>query len=426
MATLIQSLMQRANEKLRAMEPKIVLDEEALNKLVADAASAQAALEQWRKEKEISPGDKEGNEEVQDGEEGGNEEDEKVEAAAETMTEKEGRAGDKEGNEEVEEGAEGGNEEDDENVEAAAETMTDKEETENLAASIEKSLKIEDKPVVPGNCITARILYMVPPKKTHRRGDKPGNAYLILQAPRIESLAPVKEPPTTIQEEGKPAAANDAPSSKKPPPPAVDYSRVLAKRRLMLRRALEAMQAVVAADNQNTSEADKLVLEESLNNKVWKIPAKMNKNRQHDRMVGTIFETPDYQQFLEQQAAAKEERQARPKPAPGGGVSTAATTEGGENVNGQPVAALVLHLQKKQEEEKKRKTARRTKHKRVPAATAPTGGKTESSSTSNNIGAAAATAVDKKKGPRRKKKRGTTANGGVGGGGGGGKKTVHG
>jgi hypothetical protein len=39
--------------------------------------------------------------------------------------------------------------------------------------------------------IAARVLYICPPKKTRRRGEKPGCAYLLLTAPNIEAKTPV-------------------------------------------------------------------------------------------------------------------------------------------------------------------------------------------------------------------------------------------
>jgi hypothetical protein len=327
-AESVCSLVSRANEKLTALDPKMVLDEVHLAQLVADENSALEAEKMWRAEKENASSDNEC--------------------------------------------AKGEN---DEGVAVEADAIKESETIDGLIADVDKNLHISIANGINsentssangggiclnGNQITTRVLYFVAPKKTHRRGEKPGVAYLVLSAPPMETLAPVVEPrsstATATQEpllNGNSETAKSHSSLVTVPPSTLDYTRDVAKRRLMLQKAFDAMRAVVAADSSHN--ADAMVVEESVNVKTWKqqLP---NRSSPVDRMVGNIFDTDDYKQFLERTAKEEEQRLARPKPAPGGGMAHGGF---GADAMAQPVAALVLHLQHKQEEEKKRKLAKR-------------------------------------------------------------------
>ena len=394
LALLVQSLVKKVNLKLKGFhcnEPKLLLDEASLQQLVEEDRAAQRALEKWKEEKEAPLLLVEEAEETEtkidiiksdsDSDAAG--------AAGSVVAEHDGR----------------------DTTLAPATAITTAITTATAVTPAESNTNsqqcntnssINTASSVASTSITVRILYMVSPKKTRRRGDKPGCIFWVLQAPPVETRAHADAavvPPTIPEDQpAKGPGEGGLPSSKAPapaaePPVVVDYSRDLTRRRLMLEHALEALQAVVASENQlqQPSSADKLVLEESLNVKVWKQAAYMNKSKQHDRIVGTILETPDYVEFLEQQANTRAERLARPRPTPGGVfvgattvASSAVTTVEGEGdktntntntpmmVNGAPVAAIVLHLKKKQEEEKMRKTARRVKPKHATTTTTTT------------------------------------------------------
>jgi hypothetical protein len=335
MAQTIQNLISAANENsptvlsmtAKDLMPKVVLDETSLQQLVDEMKLAEEAAKKWKEEG-----------------------DSKNAIGVNSVAEKD----------------------DNSNAHALSSDktneMNDSTSVDNLATVVARSLKITDaesnasKKVGKNQSVLARVLYMVPPKKTRRRGEKPGIAYLLLTAPAIEpKLAPVAELQPVNEEGDLPVdgVTSSAHGDEAKPVdcvlPTVDYSRDVAKGRLLLQNTLELLQ--VTASNVSTPP---MVVEESRNTKVWK-QQPFSSRSPVDRLAGTIFETEDYQQFVEGTVRREEQLKARPKPAPGGGVSM---TSGGaaSNVpgsNAQPVAALVLHLQKKQEEEKKRKLAMR-------------------------------------------------------------------
>ena len=179
------------------------------------------------------------------------------------------------------------------------------------------------------NSIATSVLYFLPPKSSARRGAIPGTLYMVLMAPELETIKSISE--------GEPAPGSTG-------PPSVDYSRAIAKRKLQLAAALDAMQ----------STKPDLDIHEAVNNKTWRID-------EHETTTN-FLETDDYKEYLETAKVSEEERNNRPKPAPGGGLQSAAAAAD------PPVAALVLHLQKKLELEKKRKQARRKESKKKKAA----------------------------------------------------------
>lgn len=380
-AERIRALIRSANEKLTALDPKLVLDEAHLKQLVVDDEKKLVV--------EVEADRNESADSAVNG-------DVKAEKAA---------AGDT----------------------TVDETKPDNESTavkdtpEYLAAAIGANLHISDheNSVNLRNQIVTRVLYMVPPKKTRRRGEKPGVAYLVLTAPPVEILASVVEPAVersdeTVASQKSTTTAASVTSSSSAPPPVVDYSRDVAKRRLMLQHALDAMQWVVSADASNN--VDAMVVQESVNSKTWKqqqqplLSKAVARASPLDRLTGTIFETDDYLQFLEKTAKEEEQRKARPKPAPGGSMAFGSGSAAAADA--QPVAALVLHLQKKQEEEKMRKLAKRkakdTKKKRVPG---PSGSNVTAIVGAGSSGGGGGKLVDKKRGRRPKKKKGTPSNG---------------
>lgn len=325
-AQTIVNLVSAANENIQTalsisakeLVPKLVLDEESLLQLVNEAKLAEEATQKWKDEGDSKDAI------------GANSADEKVNSSSGHVSSS------------------------DETV-----AVNDSASVDSLAAVVARSLKIAE---VAPNIVHARVLYMVPPKKTRRRGEKPGVAYLLLTSPAIETkLTPVAEM-QSVSEEGNVQA--NAPVSNvhfdetKPSDcvlPSVDYSRDVAKGRLLLQNTLELLQVTATK-----ASSPPIMVEESKNTKVWK-QQPFSSRSPVDRLAGTIFETEDYQQFLEGNVRREEQLKARPKPPPGGGMNL---TSGGAGVavagsDSQPVAALVLHLQKKQEEEKKRKLAMR-------------------------------------------------------------------
>ena len=236
-----------------------------------------------------------------------------------------------------------------------------------------KELNIDNKE--KNDTIHARTLYVVPPKKTRRRGEKPGNIYLVLTTPPIpvvvveeEEVAPV------VEREGEEANDDDNQTEEEktavppvavvaPAPPKVDYSRQIAERQLALMRAVEIMTAIAAEDAKGDQIWAGCAVEESINGKSWRAP------QRKDHRDGTVQDSPGFTAFMEMTAKGKQDLQARPKPAPGGGLSAlssmAATTSDSTatNMSGKPVAALVLHLQNKRDQEKAQKKNKQRKSK---------------------------------------------------------------
>jgi hypothetical protein len=202
----------------------------------------------------------------------------------------------------------------------------------NVVVEGMERLQIDDDDAVPKGMISARVLYMVAPKKTRRRGEKPGRVYLILTAPPIEVLP---SPAARTSDEEKPVAAPE-------------FSRDFAQRKIGLSAALEALVQCAQDDAKARQDLANCDVEESPSAKTWRGGGG---GHHRDRFEGTIQDSPDFKAFMETRLTAKKDLLGRPKPTPGGGSGSAVA----EGTNAQPVAALVLHLQKKREEEKKYK-----------------------------------------------------------------------
>jgi len=252
--------------------------------------------------------------------------------------------------------------------------------------------------------IVARPLYVVPPRKTRRRGERGGTAYVLLIGPKIEQKKtltatlnkteekdqPVRDSPSEPQfdEHEKPievAAVTDDESGAitvKTAAAAVEggdtsitkatsvtsektisYPRELAKGRLLLSNTIKSLTELVVADAM-TQESDfsGCIVEQSMNGKTWKMFH--NSNSRPDRRDGTIEGTADYKEWLENISKQKEELKARPKPAPGGGIIAATTTNAaGDDAeeDGQPVSSLVQNLRAKKQDAKRKKTQKKKK-----------------------------------------------------------------
>ena len=202
------------------------------------------------------------------------------------------------------------------------------------------------------NTITTRVLYMVPPKKTRRRGEKPGCAYLILTAPPIEARPPPALPELpansgSLEQYAQAAAAQAVVVHN------IDYSKDVSQRRIMLQRALDALTKCAQDDAKAQQDLAGCVVEESPSAKTWREHAPGGRR---DRFEGTVKDSADYKAFFEKSLQEEMDRKARPKPAPGGGVAGVGPAE--SNGGAPPVAAIVMHLRKKKEEEKKRKQSK--------------------------------------------------------------------
>ena len=186
--------------------------------------------------------------------------------------------------------------------------------------------------------IVARILSVIPPKLSRRRGIRGGNAYVILTAPMPSVL------------ECTAGDKKNGGSTTPPPVSKAERSAFTALGRLQLEHAIEAMSKHAQEDAKSQQLYAGCKIEASLSGKAW------NRNARGDRREGTIEKTDDFKQFMEEEAKAQDELKNRPKPAPGGGLVAAAEAE---NEKTEKMAAIVLHLRAKHEEQNRRKQAKK-------------------------------------------------------------------
>ena len=299
-AGMIRSMVTKANERLTGpAAKKILLEDETLTRLIESDKLANEALAQWKKRSEATKKDPE----------------EKDECSSENKA-----------------------------------TVSN----EGAILSGMKELDINNKT----DKILARVMYVVPPKKTRRRGEKPGNAYLVLTTSAIEAMdttipnvneAPAKETADAgqVTAEAGVKTVEAAPRIVK-----VDYSRQIAERQLALAVAFETMTAIALEDSKGEQAWAGCVVEEARNGKTWRPPLRK------DTREGTVENSPGFKAFMDMTQKEREELQSRAKPAPGGGHATLSTGFPSSE-SGKPVAALVLHLRNKREKEKALKKNKR-------------------------------------------------------------------
>ena len=265
--------------------------------------------------------------------------------------------------------------------------------------------------------VMVRPLYVVPPRKTRRLGDRPGVAYILLTAPRIEKV----EIPETVPEDGIPAIVaqgaevesilpegtapkseggtkqdhaegnaelantpdlvsetptHAAPSTSTPPASvssasakkSIDYSRQVAQGRMLLQNAIDVLTQMASSSStaqengkgQHQAEGTgiSIQVETALSGKTWRW-----QYTRPDRRESTIETTADYKNWVTSVEQQQADLKARPKPAPGGGAATVSSEDGvagaGGIASGQPIAALVQHLRAKQQELKRKKAKKK-------------------------------------------------------------------
>lgn len=196
---------------------------------------------------------------------------------------------------------------------------TTKPESDNLKfATVVKGVVVDQ---ATGPVMNARALYVVPPKKSRRRGIKSGCAYLVLNGP-------------TEEDGGNMTAAQ--------------RSHATAKARLQLTTAVEALSKHAQEDSKSSQVYAGCVIQPSMSGKAWRPTYR-------DHREGTVESTGDYKRFMANMAKEEDERLSRPKPTPGGALSD------GKSENGEPVAAIVKHLRAKRQQEARRKMVTRKK-----------------------------------------------------------------
>jgi len=180
--------------------------------------------------------------------------------------------------------------------------------------------------------ITAKTLYLIPPRKSRRRGIITGHIYLVLNP--------------TIQHTPYNKMSN------------FERSKTVATARL----ALQSFQTILSSSASSTSTTPPIVLERSPNQKTFYTDKQQRTSYfRPSPLEGSLSQTDDYQSFLQDRLQFQEDLKNRPKPQPGGGFLDTVTTttilskeDSNEEKkdlpqNKQTVSALVLYLQKKKE-----------------------------------------------------------------------------
>ena len=243
------------------------------------------------------------------------------------------------------------------------------------------------------DAITARIMSVVPPKKTRRRGEVGGTATLVLTPPvpawareRIEQSEAAATAAAAVKAEAEAAAAAaaaavtaaanqeakedtapdadqertdgplevaGAPAAQSVASPATpnafskaELSQILGQARLYQHLALRTIASVLEADRSSGQRFGSAVAVESPSQKVWKDPNPVLRRRGGGdpklarplaaALDSKLEQSPDYLRFIAGMQRSHEERAKRPKPAPGGGGGTgpqpaAGPSEGGSS-----------------------------------------------------------------------------------------------
>jgi hypothetical protein len=280
--------------------------------------------------------------------------------------------------------------------EAVSDGMVVEQETTELEVLVAPATKPP-----PGTAvITVRPLVVIPPKRSHRRGDRPGVAYLLLTAPKIEKIAipetvpekgipavvgrkptkgPLPEPVATTEDAPKAPSETEKVVAKMPSSDSVtgktssvvsakkqaDYSRQVAHGRLLLQTATDLLVEMTSSMRPSRIESGidqsltdlgtsiSIQIEPAMSGKTWRWQSSRS-----DRRENTLETTSDYKSWLAGVENQVADLKARPKPAPGGGapindetINTSATV--------QPISALVQHLLSKQQEMKRSKVKKK-------------------------------------------------------------------
>jgi len=242
------------------------------------------------------------------------------------------------------------------------------------------------------NEISMRVLYMIPPRKSRRRGTITGHAYMVLHPPMprfIVEKTNLSEDKGII-EIGNNIAPNTLASTGGNLVTAADRTKALAQSRLILRQTISNLSESCKAYTSKDAFSSGMMVELSPSQKIWKFephPTLSNTNNvmgkkghYHVKYDSTIEQSDDFKAFLDKRTKEEEEIANRPKPPPGGGIvettggidSMDSTGRGMEvNIggggminrqalvmeNGQPFPALVLHLREKKAAMQKSKSS---------------------------------------------------------------------
>lgn len=191
-----------------------------------------------------------------------------------------------------------------------------------------------------------------------------------------------------------------------------DRSKAFALARIVLNQAVESL-SKVCKTNDTTKEKiySSVQVFASQSQKIWKDDAAKGKkgSRMITKYENTIEKNEDFLKFIEGRKAMEEERLNRPKPQPGGGLSTSAVIESkGTGVsldeNGQPVSAIVLHLRQKHATQALAKSKLQAEKKKNRPRKIAKGGRATAVDSSSSIQASTGNVSKKKKRNKNKRK----------------------
>jgi hypothetical protein len=191
-----------------------------------------------------------------------------------------------------------------------------------------------------------------------------------------------------------------------------DRSKAFALARIILNQAVDSL-SKVCKTNDTTKEKiySSVQIFASQSQKIWKDDAAKGKkgSRMITKYENTIEKNEDFLKFIEGKKAMEEERLNRPKPQPGGGLSTSAVIESkGTGVsldeNGQPISAIVLHLRKKHAAKALAKSKLQTEKKKNRSKKIAKDGRATAVDSSSSNQASTGNVAKKKKRNKNKKK----------------------
>jgi hypothetical protein len=270
--------------------------------------------------------------------------------------------------------------------------------------------------------VTLHTQYVVPAKKSTRRGELPGHCYLVLYPPvptfyqeklKIFSSEKVEEKSQgafSVQNED---AGSDTKTKQEtkieqetanmkekncddvvddisgvhhvitaPTITAADKSKALAQSRLLLSETISSLAYLCRDESKKDRKYSGIQIEMSPNQKIWKMEDGSSTGghgiRGGKKKIGvakkndsTLEQNEDFLKFIEEKRRKEEELASRPKPPPGGdtlnmGVNREASVamDNSSNIGDERISAILLHLREKKAAAKKAKKKKEKKDKK--------------------------------------------------------------
>jgi len=199
------------------------------------------------------------------------------------------------------------------------------------------------------NALIARLLYMVPPRKSRRRGLIPGCVYLVIHPPipvfekvhgdTIHHPNATETKGTTNSSVSKANEGSTGIMTETRVPTPSERSRLIAQSRLLLRKTVSLLGEVCKIDSNKMQRFGCTQVVSSLSQKTWKVDVSSpggfrGYGHYFAKYESTIQHTEDFKLFLEEQVKSKEELLTRPKPSPGGGAIPELATTSAIRISG--------------------------------------------------------------------------------------------